>query len=197
MANITILGLGAMGSRMALKLLNAGHLITIWNRTSAAVESLRTSGAIIADTPHEAVANADIVISVVRDDEASRDVSLDANTGALAGMPVDAIAVESSTLTSGKIKSLSTGMAAHQQTFVEAPVSGSRPQAEAESLVWFAAGEEDVLQKIRPVLLQMGSAIYNTGDHGSAALAKLATNALMGVQVTAIAEIIGLLSGCR
>ena len=194
MVNITILGLGAMGSRMALKLLNAGHRVTVWNRTPAAAESLGTAGAIIAKTPREAVANAGVVLSMVRDDDASRDVWLDDDSGALAGMPADAIAVESSTLTPGWIKSLSGTMADHRQAFVEAPVSGSRPQAAAGTLIFFAAGEDDVIAKIRPLLMQMGSVIYHTGNHGSAALTKLATNALMGVQVTAIAEIIGLLS---
>lgn len=194
MANITILGLGAMGSRMAVRLLSAGHRVTVWNRTPAAAESLGTAGAIIAETPRGAVANADVVLSMLRDDEASRDVWLGDDSGALAGMPSDAIAVESSTLTPDWIKSLSEKMADNRQAFVEAPVSGSRPQAEAGTLIFFAAGEEDVIKKIRPVLMQMGSVIHHTGTHGSAALTKLATNALMGVQVTAIAEIIGVLS---
>ncbi|ERK16305.1 2-hydroxy-3-oxopropionate reductase [Pantoea sp. AS-PWVM4] len=194
MANITVIGLGAMGSRMASNLLKAGHVLTVWNRTPAAVKELASAGAIIGKTPREAVASADVVLSMVRDDDASHEVWLDAEHGALAGMQPHSIAIESSTLTPGWIKTLAAEMAAHTRHFVEAPVSGSRPQAEAGTLVWFAGGEQDVIKKIQPVLLQMGSVVYHTGAHGSAALTKLATNALMGVQVTAIAEIIGILN---
>ncbi|MFT4274626.1 MAG: NAD(P)-dependent oxidoreductase [Pantoea sp.] len=194
MANITVIGLGAMGSRMAMNLLKAGHVLTVWNRTPAAANQLLSAGAKIASTPRAAVTNADVVLSMVRDDDASRSVWLDANTGALAGMQPHAVAIESSTLTPGWIKSLAEEMKHCHQAFVEAPVSGSRPQADSATLVWFAGGEEKNIEEIRPILMQMGSAVYHTGSHGSAALTKLATNALMGVQVTAIAEIIGILN---
>ncbi|HAV1886861.1 TPA: NAD(P)-dependent oxidoreductase [Enterobacter hormaechei subsp. xiangfangensis] len=194
MANITLLGLGAMGSRMAMNLLKAGHVLTVWNRTPTASNALSSAGAIVALTPREAVLNADMVLSMVRDDKASRDTWLDNSTGALEGMRPDAIAVESSTLTHGWIRELSSEMATRQQAFVEAPVSGSRPQAAEGTLVWFAGGREEEIRKIKPILMQMGTVVYHTGTHGSAALTKLATNALMGVQVTAIAEIIGILN---
>ncbi|MDO6406629.1 NAD(P)-dependent oxidoreductase [Pantoea phytobeneficialis] len=168
--------------------------MAVWNRTPAAVKELASAGAIIGKTPREAVASADVVLSMVRDDDVSHEVWLDAEHGALAGMQPHSIAIESSTLTPGWIKTLAAEMATHTRHFVEAPVSGSRPQAEAGTLVWFAGGEQDVIKKIQPVLLQMGSVVYHTGAHGSAALTKLATNALMGVQVTAIAEIIGILN---
>lgn len=193
MSNITLIGLGAMGSRMATHLLEAGHRMTVWNRTPGAAEALANAGAIVANTPREAVADADVILSMVRDDEASRFVWLDGEAGALAGMQPHAIAIESSTLTPGWIKKLSQAMSSREQAFIEAPVSGSRPQAASATLVWFAGGDEDTLRKVHPILMQMGSVVYHTGEHGSAALTKLATNALMGVQVTAIAEIIGIL----
>lgn len=138
MANITLIGLGAMGSRMAMNLLKAGHVLTVWNHTPAAANQLLSAGAKIASTPRAAVANADVVLSMVRDDDASRSVWLDANTGALAGMQPHAVAIESSTLTPGWIKSLAEEMKHCNQAFVEAPVSGLRPRADSATLVWFA-----------------------------------------------------------
>ena len=101
MSRITVLGLGAMGSRMASQLLAAGHTVTVWNRTPDAAEALVKQGAFHARTPREASAGAEFVIAMLRDNDASRHVWLDREIGALSGMPAGAIAIESSTLTSG------------------------------------------------------------------------------------------------
>lgn len=194
MQKIAFLGLGAMGSRMAENLITAGYPVTVWNRTPAAARPLVAMGARQASTPREAATGADIVITMVRDNDASREVWLNASSGAMAGLAPGAIAIESSTLTAGWIRQLAGEMARHGHRFLEAPVSGSRPQAQGATLVWFVGGKEHDQQAVAPVLSKMGSAIYYTGDHGSAALTKLATNTLMGVQVAALAEIIGLLT---
>ena len=86
MSHIAFLGLGAMGSRMASRLLQAGQQVTVWNRSSAASEALAKLGAQIAPTPRAAAQSADFVITMVRDDEASRQIWLDAESGALMGM---------------------------------------------------------------------------------------------------------------
>ncbi len=193
MTKISVLGLGAMGSRMAANLLKAGHTVTIWNRTPAAADALVAAGATQAATPQEAAASADFVIAMVRDDEASRDVWLAAGTGALFGMTPGSIAIESSTLTPTWIRELGGAFAQRGQSFLEAPVAGSRPQAEAGQLVYLVGGDEEVLKAAEPVLRAMGSAVNHVGPLGSGATVKLATNALLGVQVTALAELIGLL----
>jgi 3-hydroxyisobutyrate dehydrogenase len=193
MTNIAVLGLGAMGSRMAANLLKAGHAVTVWNRTAEAASPLLAQGAKQALTPREAATGADLVIAMVRDDEASRSVWLAPETGALAGMGKESIAVESSTLTPGWIRELGAAFATSDVALLEAPVAGSRPQAEAGQLVYFIGGDEAVLQQAEPVLKAMGSAINYVGPLGSGALVKLSTNALLGVQVTVLAELIGLL----
>ena len=193
MNTVSFLGMGAMGSRMAANLLKSGYTVTVWNRTPAAAEPLVAAGARLAATPREAAQSSDIVISMVRDNEASREVWLDEQNGALAGMRKDSVAIESSTLTAEWIKTLAGKMAARNIAFLEAPVSGSRPQAQMATLVWFIGGDSRLVSTLKPLFEAMGSAVYHTGSHGSAALTKLATNTLMGVQVTAIAEIIGLL----
>ncbi len=191
--NIAVLGLGAMGSRMAANLLKAGHAVTVWNRTPGAAAVLLTQGAKQALTPREAAAAADLIIAMVRDDEASRDVWLAPDSGALAGMGKGTIAIESSTVTPGWIRELGAAVAARGVALLEAPVVGSRPQAEAAQLVYLVGGDEAVLKQAKPVLTAMGSTINHVGPLGSGALVKLSTNALLGVQVTVLAELIGLL----
>ena len=100
MARVTFLGVGAMGSRMAINLLKAGHELTVWNRTPEVAAPLVDAGARQAFTPRDAVASAEVIIAMLRDDGASREVWLNPESGALAGMPPSAIAIESSTLTS-------------------------------------------------------------------------------------------------
>jgi 3-hydroxyisobutyrate dehydrogenase len=193
MSKISVLGLGAMGSRMAANLLKAGHAVTVWNRTPGAAAALVAAGARRAATPKEAAAGADFVMAMVRDNEASRQLWLSVDDGALAGMEEGAVAIESSTLTPSWIRGLGTVFAQRGISFLEAPVAGSRPQAEAAKLIYFVGGDEVTLERAEPLLRVMGSAIHFVGPLGSGALVKLATNALMGVQVTALAELIGML----
>ncbi|SDN02924.1 NAD(P)-dependent oxidoreductase [Ensifer sp. YR511] len=193
MAKVSVLGLGGMGSRMAANLIKAGYLVTVWNRTSAATADLVAAGARAAETPRQAAAEADFVLSMVRDNEASRFVWLDPEIGALPAMDKDATAIESSTLTPNWIRELGAAFTARGVSFLEAPVSGSRPQAESGQLLFFAGGAEATLARTTPLLRTMGSDIRHTGELGTAALAKLTTNALLGIQVTALAELIGML----
>jgi 3-hydroxyisobutyrate dehydrogenase len=195
MSKVAVLGLGAMGWRMAANLLKAGHVVTVWNRSPKAADALVAAGATLAASPLAAAQDAQFVIAMVRDDEASRDLWLAPDTGALEGLGRSAIAVESSTLTPGWIRRLGKEAAERGRTFLEAPVAGSRPQAETGQLVYFVGGDEAAAGRAEPILKAMGSAINYVGPLGTAALVKLTTNALMGVQVTALAEIIGLLKG--
>ncbi len=190
---IAFLGLGAMGSRMALNLIKAGYDLTVWNRTAKTTEEFVRHGAKQALTPKEAANEADIVISMVRDNEASKDVWFNEATGAIAGMKKDAIAIESSTLTPSWIKEMAALFKQKEIVFLEAPVSGSRPQADAAQLVFFVAGDQNAFDKISPVLEKMGSKISFLGEPGNAAITKLVTNSLLGVQVAALSELIGVI----
>jgi 3-hydroxyisobutyrate dehydrogenase-like beta-hydroxyacid dehydrogenase len=139
MTKVTVLGLGAMGSRMAANLLKAGHAVTVWNRSPA--KTLVTAGAQLAASPKAAAQGADFVIAMVRDDDASRDLWLSPETGAFAGLSQGAVAIESSTLTANWARTLGEEAKQRGLTFLEAPVAGSRPQAEAAQLVYFVGGD--------------------------------------------------------
>ncbi|KAF1023303.1 MAG: 2-hydroxy-3-oxopropionate reductase [Pseudomonas sp.] len=193
MATIAVLGLGAMGSRMALNLLRAGHAVTVWNRSAKAAEALVAAGAVLAATPKEAASGAQLVLSMVRDDAASRDVWLNPEHGAVSGMSPASLAVESSTVSHAWIVELGQALKDKGLQLIDAPVSGSRPQAEAAQLVFLVGGEPVAVEAARPVLLAMGSSLHHVGPLGAGTLVKLATNALLGVQVTTLAELFGML----
>ncbi|MEM7648047.1 MAG: NAD(P)-dependent oxidoreductase [Cyanobacteria bacterium P01_A01_bin.70] len=191
MSRIAVLGTGAMGSRIAQNLLNAQHSVVVYNRTAERVQSLVQQGAKFAATPRTAAAEADMVISMVTDDQASRSVWLDADIGAAQAVSEAAIAIESSTLTVEWVKEL--GAALHQQgtDFLDAPMVGSRPQAEAGKLTYLVGGDAATLARSQAVLSDAGAArVHAVGAVGQGTAMKLAVNALFGIQVAALAEVL-------
>jgi len=192
MHTVSILGLGAMGSRMAHTLLDAGHTVTVYNRSDAPAHALTDAGATRAATPREAAAASEIVISMVTDDEASRAVWLGDN-GAVLGLADDAIAIESSTLTPNWARELGAAVQEQRAAFLDAPVLGTRPQAASGSLIYLVGGPDAALDRVRPLLNVMGDAVHRVGEAGAGMTMKLAVNALFGVQVAAVAELLGFL----
>jgi 3-hydroxyisobutyrate dehydrogenase len=196
MSQVTVLGMGAMGSRMALALIKAGHKVTVWNRNLDKTESVAEAGAIVAKKPRAAVKNAEFVISMVRDDEASKQVWLDAETGAMKGLAINTIAIESSTLTVLWTRELGKQFQKQGIAFLDAPVAGTLPQADVAQLIYFVGGEVETFDRAQPILQMMGSTIHHTGAVGSGMTIKLAVNALFGIQVSALGELIGFMKGC-
>jgi len=191
---IAVLGSGAMGFRIAQNLLNANYQVVVYNRTVIKAKPLVEQGAIFATTPREAAQQADVVISMVTDNAASRTVWLNSKTGAAAGLSEGSIAIESSTVTVDWTRELATEIGHRGATFLDAPVVGSRPQAEAGKLIYLVGGEAKTLAQAQPVLLSAGaSSIHHVGIVGQGMLTKLAVNALFATQVAALAEILGLL----
>ena len=193
MAEIAFLGLGAMGARMAENLLKAGHSVKVWNRSPDRAAPLRKKGASVAETPRAAAAGAEIVISMLRDDAASESVWCDPGTGALAGMGKGAFAVESSTVSLHWERELARRAAGHGAAFADAPVSGTRPQAEEGSLVYLVGASPETFGLLKPVLQSMGSTVHHCGDVGAGIALKLAINLLLGIQGVAMAEALGLI----
>ena len=106
-----------------------------------------------------------------------------------------AVAIESSTLTPEWIRELSQHFRAKGISLLDAPVSGSRPQAETAQLVYLIGGDAKALSAAEPLLKVLGSSIQHVGPIGAGSLAKLTTNTLLGVQVDTVAELIGIFSG--
>jgi len=176
-----------MGRGMASNLLKAGFPLTVYNRTRAKAEPLAAQGATIASTAAEAAKGADVVISILADDNASRAAWL-GKDGALAAMSPGSVVVECGTLSPDWIAELDRETKARGIGLVEAPVTGSRPQAEAGQLTFLCGTDEATLEKVRSVLEAMSKAIIHFGPVGSGGLVKLINNFLCGVQVASFAE---------
>jgi 3-hydroxyisobutyrate dehydrogenase len=185
--SIALLGLGTMGHGMAANLLKAGFPLTVWNRTRAKMEPLARAGATVADSPAHAANRAAIVIAMLADDEVSRAAWL-GQDGALAGMPSGSIAVECSTLSPDWIRELHAAATHRGLRMAEAPVTGSRAQAEAGQLNFLVGADDQTLASVAPVLQCMSKEILHLGPVGSGAQLKLINNFLCAVQVTSFAE---------
>jgi 3-hydroxyisobutyrate dehydrogenase len=184
---VALLGLGTMGSGMGMNLLKAGFPLTVYNRTRARAEQLATAGAIVADTPAKAAANSEIVLAMLADDAVSRTVWLGEN-GALAAMQPGAVAIECSTLSPSWVSELDEAVSSRGLRMIEAPVTGSRAQADAGQLKFLVGGDAEVLEKVAPVLRSMSQEILHLGPIGSGAQLKLMNNYLCAVQVISFAE---------
>lgn len=193
MTTVAVLGLGAMGSRMAMRLREAGFEVRVYNRTRARAEALG-SKVVVCETPREAAEEAEVVLSMVRDDASAEAIWLHPQTGALAAMREGAVAMECSTLSPEGLRRLSAAAQARGQAWVDAPVVGSRPQAEAGALVFLVGGEAETVRGLAPLFEAMGSATHHVGAAGQGMAMKLAVNALFGVQVAAVAELLGSLA---
>jgi 3-hydroxyisobutyrate dehydrogenase len=189
---VAMLGSGAMGSRMAARLLAAGHELTIYNRTAANAQPLVSKGATVASSPRQAVSGSDVVLSMLRDDAASADVWCDGEDSALAGIGAKAVAVECSTVTQKWALRLHQLVTQRGAQCLDAPVLGSRPQAEAGALIFLVGGPSASLDAARPALSKLGNSILHVGAAGQGAALKLLINALFGVQVAAMSELLQL-----
>lgn len=181
-----------MGSGMAGRLLSAGFPLAVYNRKPEKAERLKSAGAFVARTPREAAARAEVVISMVADDVASRTVWL-GEDGALAGAAPGTVLVESSTLTIGWVHELAAAAAQRPCEFLDAPVTGTKPHAAAGELLFLVGGSASTLAAVRPVLAVMSRDIVHLGTTGSGAMLKLINNFMCGVQAASLAEAMSLL----
>ena len=184
---VTVLGLGAMGSRMAHRLVEAGWTVTVWNRSPGAVEPLEAAGAVAAATPREAAQAGDFVLSMVTDDAAAREVWLGPG-GAVEGLSENTIAIETSTVTPEWIQELAQAIEGSPATLIESPVLGSRPQADAGQLIALTGGDRDAVHRAGAVLKAFAGHTIYLGEIGQGAAAKLAINFFFASQVAAASE---------
>jgi 3-hydroxyisobutyrate dehydrogenase len=176
-----------MGSGMAARLLGAGFEVTVYNRTAPRAEPLRQAGARVAATPAEAARDADAVIAMVADDRASREVWTGPQ-GALAGVRKGAVLIDSSTVTPAWVRELAALAEARGCPLLDAPVTGSRPQAHSGELLFLVGGDASVLEKCRPIFQPMSRGVVHLGANGAGATMKLINNFFCGVQAAGLAE---------
>jgi 3-hydroxyisobutyrate dehydrogenase len=184
---IAFFGLGTMGGGMARRLLGAGYEVSVYNRNLEKAAVLAEAGARLTPTPRDAARGADVLIAMLSDDVASREVWL-GERGALAAASAGAIAIECSTLTVPWVKELAADCERKGLEFLDAPVSGTRSHAANGVLTFLVGGTAAVLEAARPVLAAMGKNVVHLGPTGAGAMFKLVNNFLCGVQAASLAE---------
>jgi 3-hydroxyisobutyrate dehydrogenase-like beta-hydroxyacid dehydrogenase len=182
---VAFVGLGIMGSGMARNLREAGFELSVYTRTHEKAERFAAEhGARAAATPAEVAEGADAFITMVPDSPQVEEV-LDA---ALPALPEDALVVDMST--TSPTASRATAERVAPRDFVEAPVSGSKPRADAGTLTIFAAGSPEAFERARPLFDAMGELIVHVGPLGHGQMAKLLTNTMGAVNTAVLAEAI-------
>jgi 3-hydroxyisobutyrate dehydrogenase len=189
--SVAILGLGIMGSGMANRLLSANFTLAVYNRNREKCISFARAGAFVADSPRQAASRSQIILSMVADDAASRDVWL-GEEGALKGAPAGSVLIESSTLSGDWIQELASKAAEHGCQFLDAPVTGTKPHAASGELLFLVGGSAEALDAARPVFSVLGRDVVHLGPTGSGALMKLVNNFVCGVQAASFAEAVSL-----
>jgi 3-hydroxyisobutyrate dehydrogenase len=190
--SVAIMGLGIMGSGMARRLLSANFPLEVYNRNREKCLPFSAAGALVAATPREAASRSQIILSMVADDAASRNVWL-GEAGALAGASPHSVFIESSTLSVGWIQELAAQAAERDCQFLDAPVTGTKPHAASGELLFLVGGSAKALDLARPVFSVLGRDVIHLGPTGSGALMKLINNFLCGVQAASFAEALSLI----
>lgn len=187
MTTLGFVGLGAMGSRIAGRLLDAGNAVYGTNRTKAKAQALVDRGLRWCATPREVAAAADVVFSMVTDDSA-----LDAITsgpdGILAELAEPKVYVDMSTVSPRASRQLAERVNALGAQMLDAPVSGSIPQAETGTLAIMVGGNAQAFETVEPLLRELGQAVTHVGTNGQGLLLKLAINISLAVQTLAFSE---------
>jgi 3-hydroxyisobutyrate dehydrogenase len=195
---IAFLGLGIMGGGMARNLLTKGFPLAVFNRNAEKSKPFANDSARVASSPREAAENADVIISMVADDNAARslwfgEVRAGPANGALAGAKAGTICIECSTVTVGWIHELAAAAQKQKCEFLDAPVTGSKNQSASGELNFIVGGDSATLEKVCPIFSAMGKNVSLLGPVGSGALVKLINNFVCGVQIASLAEALAMI----
>lgn len=176
---------------MASRLLSMGYPVSVYNRSRHKATGLADAGAFVVNTPREAAARSEVVIAMVADDAASRNIWL-GEDGALTGAEPGALLLESSTLSVGWVKELCVAASQKGCEFLDAPVTGTKPHAASGELFFMVGGSAEGFTRARSILSALGREVLHLGPTGSGALIKLINNFVCGVEAAAFAEALAL-----
>ena len=170
---IGFIGLGIMGRPMAQNLLKAGFQVTVYNRTKPPVDLLVSSGAARAQSPKAVADRSDVVITMVTDSEAVKEVIL-GREGVIEGARGGLVVIDMSTISPSVTRSVSATLAAKGVRMIDAPVSGGDSGAREVTLTIMVGGDVGVFEESLPVLQVLGKKVVHMGPTGSGQLTKLA-----------------------
>ncbi|MGY3589738.1 3-hydroxyisobutyrate dehydrogenase [Bradyrhizobium sp. USDA 4341] len=187
MPRVAFIGLGRMGHGMAGRYLDAGFTVAVWNRSKAKAEDLIARGALWATSPEDAAIDADAVVTMVADDEASRAVWL-TRDGAAATMKAGTLAIECSTVSYQHTLDMARELDSRGLIYIDCPVTGLPEAAAAGKLTLLVGADAADLEKARPFLAPIGSTIRHFGAVGTGTVFKLINNLIGAVQIASLAE---------
>lgn len=187
--NIGFIGLGNMGVPMVRNLIKAGYEVKVYNRNESKAKDFATEQGIQAvAAPADLLPDADVIISMLSDDNAVKGVYTGEKGIFKARPEKDLVVIDMSTVAPETSRQLASEAAAAGIDYVDAPVSGSVKPATDAQLVIMAGGKAEVFEKIKPILLALGKSATLLGDHGSGNVAKLAINLFLGITMQGLSE---------
>ena len=191
--HIGLIGLGLMGRPMGMNLLKAGHPLTVWNRTASRADELVAAGARLAKSPQEVAAVSDFLLTMISDPPALEEV-LWGPCGAMQSLKGGSIYVDSSTVSPALARKIAAACSERSVRFLDAPVTGGDWGAKKGELVFMIGGDAETLKEAEPILGVMGKKLFHLGPNGAGQTIKLAMNAILALQVGALAEALALVT---
>jgi 3-hydroxyisobutyrate dehydrogenase-like beta-hydroxyacid dehydrogenase len=187
MANVGFIGLGAMGSRMANRLLDKGHAVTGFNRTRSKAQWLIDRGMTWSESPRGVAQAADVIFVMVTD-SASLEVVASGSDGFLAGLRQGKVVVDMSTVSPAMSRAVAEKVRQQGGDMVDSPVSGSVATLEAGKLTVMVGGRRATFDRVKPILDDIGPKVTHVGENGLALALKIAHNLSLAVQMLAFSE---------
>ena len=194
--NIAFIGMGTMGAPMALNILKAGHEVVVYNRTREKELPLADAGALRADTPREAAAGAEMIITCVSDTPDVEVVVLGGD-GIIHGAPAGSLVIDMSTISPAATRHIAAKLADRKIRMLDAPVSGGSEGAQNGTLAIMVGGEAEDVQHAMPVLKAMGKTITHVGTIGSGQITKAINQVIIAGTYMGVAEgmVLGMKAG--
>lgn len=184
---VTFLGLGIMGSRMAANLLKNNVDLTVYNRSPEPVDELRKKGAKTAESFTESVKEADVIFTMLSTPEVVSEIMF-GKDGCLQSMNENALWVDCTTVNPSFSKQSEKEAGARNVRFMDAPVAGSKPQAEEASLTILAGGSEKDFEEVETLLNFMGEKVLHVGEVSKGTSLKMLINAMLGESMLIFSE---------
>ena len=187
MANLGYVGLGAMGGRMAARLLAKGHVVTGYNRTRSKAQWLIERGMKWADSPRGVCEAADVIFVMVSD-SAALEAVVDGPDGLLAGLRAGQVLIDMSTVSPTVSRAVAARAREKGADMIDAPVSGSVATLEQGKLSVMVGGQRSTFERVKPLLEDVGPKVTHVGENGLALSMKIAHNLSLAVQMLAFSE---------
>jgi len=176
-----------MGNPMSQQLIKANYAVTVYNRTKEKEDAIKAQGATTAPTPSALIQQNDVVIIMVSDDKAIKDIFY-GDDGLLGAKTSGKVIINMSTVSPAISKEVGAKCLEQGNHYLDAPVSGSVKQAQEGSLVVMVGGDATAFEQVKPVLEKLGKLAMLVGDNGAGNVAKLAINTLLGIAAQGLAE---------